>query len=802
MFLRKASQFLCVTSVLFFATFSHAATVVDPSPPSELPEIGASAPLVSLTYSNDGNLLYTLGTTGELIGREVQNQHTVIRGYVGENATKMRVLPDDSLLIGHSNGDISWYQKPLAGKPLARQGEFPSPPMKPPVNDPTGRNSIAYELELEDYVPSPDGALLAVAITETTWNTSFEQRHIEARTALLQVWDMRSKSIVHTWEPIPLSKLPRRRGTLDSLHLAWENNGKTLDVAMPNVTVQRFDPHTGALLSEWKPSAEGALQPDPAAKDAEMRRRFSKLPPDLRDKAEEAYERRKATGAKESSTPDFGQTQAISLDGKLLLAATPNGWQLWNIASNSNVILEKARQLAPGDSVQFSADNTMLAIHSEGWFWAWRNNGTQIGFAHVPFVNFGGSAFSPHGKYLALGDDTGTARQWEIATPLPQTASTIFPGFFAPWRHLSFAPNLMLASTDRFVASLGANGHLHWFASEPIKLPEPLSDNEKTFAREGIDHLAAAPDGKSWAEYTSYGTYSSAMEIEGIPRGELRECDAKTGQILWRQADEGAFPTLNVLQFLADGTLLTGGRGGGVSVRPLPNTFGGLQARDGRSGEPAQLGIAWDNKRGFEKPFRVEVMQTSRDGKRLVVFAYVSDSGIQVVDIPSKQIIQYFGNNVRIERGEWALSPDGQWLARAAKTRIDLWNLNQPRSNHSRKATVSLNVTSPAQALCFGNDNSLAVGLQDGRVLLWAPNPTPDAAPLWETKPGRAINVLQFSLDGKTLWSGDERGDLKTRNAQNGQLQSTLRLLPPSSENNVPTWVRWTRGGTIETAPT
>jgi WD40 repeat protein len=807
MFSRKASLSLCVPLILFFATRAHAAIVVDPSPPSGLPDVGASAPLVSVAYSPDGNLLYTLGTTGELIGRGVRNQQTVIRGNVGAGATKIRALPDGSLLIGYATGGVIWYEKPVAGKPLARQGEFPSPQVKPQVNDPISKDTLSYELELEDYVPSPDSALLAVAITETTWKTHFERRSLDARNALLQVWDMRSKTIVHSWEPIPLAKLPRRRGAWDSLHLAWGNNGRTLDVAMPNVNVQQFDPHTGALLSEWKPSAEDALQANPAAKDAEMKRRFSQLPPGVREKALQAYERRKAAGKEDSSAPDFGQTQAISPDGKLLLAATPNGWQLWDIKSNSNVILEKARQLAPGDSVQFSADNTMLAIHSEGWFWAWRSDGTQIGFAHVPFVNFGGSAFSPHGKYLALGDDTGTADQWELETPLTQTANTLFPGFFAPWRHLSIAPNLMIAATDRFAAKLDAKGHPHWFNNEPIKAPTPLSDNEKRSVRAGIDHLAAAPDGKSWAEYVSFQTYFSTMEMEGFPRGELRGRDAKTGQILWRQADEGASPTLNVLKFLADGTLLTGGRGGGVSVRPLPNSFGGLQARDGRNGEPTQLGIAWDNKRGFEKPFRVEVMQVSRDGKRLVVFAYVSDSGIQVVDIPSKQVIQYFGNNISIERGEWALSPDGQWLARAAKTRIDLWNLNQPRNNHnvnqprnnhSIEATVSLTVTSPAQALCFGNDNSLAVGLQDGRILLWAPNPTPDAAPLWETKPGRAINVLQFSLDGKTLWSGDERGDLKTRNAQNGQLQSTLRLLPPVNESAAPAWVRWTRNGEIE----
>jgi outer membrane protein assembly factor BamB len=522
----------------------------------------------------------------------------------------------------------------------------------------------------------------------------------------------------------------------------------------------------------------------------------------LREDAQRAYDKRKAAGAATSPAVDFGQTQAVSADGKLLLAATPNGWQLWDTRANTNVILENTRQLAFSDAVRFSADGALLAVYDEGWFWLWKTDGTRAGSAHIPFATFNALAFSPHNMYLALADDGGEARQWKVAAPLTETASVIFPGYFAPWRCLSFAPDLTLAATDRFAAKLDSGGFPHWFATEPIKAPAPFSEKDKDQTRLVIDHIAAAPDGKSWAEGVSFQPYFSSLIMRGFPSSELRARDAKTGQILWRQEAEYPMSHLEALQFLPDGALLSGGVGHERSPIPLPNSLGGLQVHDARNGESTTLDILWDKQKGHIQPNGVTQLLADRDGKRLVVSSDLvgSDVGIQVIDLTTKTIEQFFGGGIGIEHNKWALSPDGRWLGIAVKHRmgvkdcIYLRDLSKPVSGHFLKP-VRIEVAAPAQAISFNNDGSFAVGLQDGRVLTWAANPTADSQPVWETKPGRAIDVLQFSTDGKTLWSGDERGDLVTRNADDGQWKSTLRLLPPADENAAPSWVRWARGG-------
>ena len=793
---------VCIAAALSLAGTSRAAVVTDPPPPSNLPDVGVGAPLTGLTYSPDGKVLYTLDTTGELLGRNVQNQRTVFRGDTGAIG-KIRFLQDGSLLIGQEDGTISWYEKPAAGKYLALRGLFAAPKSHKTLTDPRGYRSIFYQYEMEDFAPSPDGALLAVAITQTTWKINFDLQSLDTKSALLQVWDMRSKTLLHSWEPISLARTPRYPHAKEILHLAWEDNGKILDAAMPDVALKRFNPRTGELQSEWKPSAKDAIPPDPAARDAEMKRRFATLPPGLREDAQSAYEKRKADGATAPPAVDFGQTQALSADGKLLLAATPNGWQLWNIGANTNIILQQTSRQDPRDAVHFSADGSLLAVYDEGWFRLWKtDDGTRLGLAHVPFATFSDAAFSPRNKHLALADDTGKAREWTVASPLMKTASVVFPGFFDPWRHLSFTSELKLAATDRFVARLDSQGLPHWFIREPIKSPAPLSETEKEQTRMVIDHIAAAPDGASWAQGVSFQPYFSSLIMKGFPSSELRERDAKSGQIMWRQEAKYPMSHLEALRFLPDGTLLSGGVGHERTPVPLPDSLGGLQVHNAQNGALGSLGITWNKEK---KPNGVSQLLASEDGKRIVVCSDLvgSDLGIQVIDLETKKVLLSFGGNTGIKWGKWALSPDGRWLGIAMKHRrgeqdhIYLRDLNKPRNGHFMDPPMRLEITSPAQAISFNKDGSFAVGLQDGRILMWAADPTEKSTPLWQTQPGRPINVLQFSADGKTLWSGDERGDLVARNAIDGQWKSTLRLLPPANENEAPSWARWTRGGKL-----
>jgi ligand-binding sensor domain-containing protein len=105
--------------------------------------------------------------------------------------------------------------------------------------------------------------------------------------------------------------------------------------------------------------------------------------------------------------------------------------------------------------------------------------------------------------------------------------------------------------------------------------------------------------------------------------------------------------------------------------------------------------------------------------------------------------------------------------------------------------------------VAFGKDGSLAVGLSNGRVLLWQQPFATEAAPTWETVAnGAHITALNFDTDGN-LWIGNAGGQLHTRNAKTGELQSVLSLTPPTStsEGASPGWVRWNRNGSIDKSP-
>lgn len=129
---------------------------------------------------------------------------------------------------------------------------------------------------------------------------------------------------------------------------------------------------------------------------------------------------------------------------------------------------------------------------------------------------------------------------------------------------------------------------------------------------------------------------------------------------------------------------------------------------------------------------------------------------------------------------------------------IGLWKI--PGASTTPDVRLTFQIVSRVRALKFGADGTLAAGLADGRVLAWLPEFSSLAAPAWETAAGREIGALTFSLDGKTVWSGDERGDLKARDARIGALQSTLRLMAPLSAGAAPRWIRWNRAGTLSSS--
>lgn len=822
-----SSMLLCQLAVPLYA-----AVVSDPEPPASVPDSGHSAPLVAAAYSADGAVLYTVDSIGELRGRATDTGASLLRTDVGVGVTKLRVLGDGSLLLGRASGAIVLFDKPGVGKRLVerrtfnvvKQGEqlagttpadapTDAPPTVIPPTDadnttprgrvPRGSRPSVPVFELGELAPSPDASLLAVTVQETpaaarvarpvAFGPLVGAPRPNGQMTHLAVWDLRRGERLYQWESIPT--------TGDGPRLAWDALGKTLLVALPEVGVQRFEPRTGALQGEWKPPAEAATTPDPAALEEEAQRRMKALPEHLRERVERAEERRREQNAANpaaAATPDFGTLRAISPDGSRLLAATRRGWQLWELGTNSNRLLDGSQRLSAGSQVQFSPDGKLIAAYSGGTFWLWSTEGSQIGFGSGNFAKYTDVDFTPDGRRLALADDTAVARQWATTAPLSKTAQVVFPGYFQGWRHLSALPNGVLAATANGVAVIDTAGKPKWMSNPPIEAPELPEGAPRTPTRPQLTELVAAPDGQTWVETLTYETYTSTMMNAGIPKAEVRGRDMANGDVLWRLADHGSYTAVADSQILRDGTLLTGRRGWSVSAGPMDTSLLGLQARDSRTGETKDFGIEWGKERGYRDPGSVAMLEASRDGKYLLVSSGSGGNGLQIIDLQAKKVANFFGSNVQIDKGEWDMSWDGEWLARTGATSLELWDLQQKKPDSSSVPTVRVALTSAAHVVRFGRDRSLAVGLADGRILFWASPPANDTPPAWETAPGRTIHTLEFSTDGKTLWSGDERGDLVARDAQTGQWQSTLQLSTPKDGDGVPTWVHWTRDGKVE----
>jgi hypothetical protein len=197
-------------------------------------------------------------------------------------------------------------------------------------------------------------------------------------------------------------------------------------------------------------------------------------------------------------------------------------------------------------------------------------------------------------------------------------------------------------------------------------------------------------------------------------------------------------------------------------------------------------------------------LEVSPSGKQLLVSGGSGTNGVQTIDLVSKEIVGDFGSQTDVPNGPWAISSTGSWMAYVAKGGVMLCTLppgGQPTAGAAPTEAGTkrflLKTDAPVLAIATGIGGEIAVALQDGRVLLWKPDFTPDSVPAWETAPGRRIVTLAFSSDVKSLWTGDERGDLKVRDAASGQWIATLRLQGTKEGKSAPSWVQWNKAGSI-----
>ena len=772
------------------APLAVAAVIGDPIPPAALPDLGHSAPISALTYAPNGKTVWSVDKTGELLIRSRDGKTTLFRFQLSDEARGLRVLSDGSFLVGQKLGMVLHYGAPQTGKPLDLKRTFEKDAGVQLLSNP----SPFYALELGNWALSPDEKTLAIFTLETAREPDGTSKRGKAGqvSAHLRFWDLeREKEPVES-VLINQGKPKIGRSLPFNPLLAWRDS-QTLVVAN-EVSTQSFNAQSGAQTAEWTPRADAATPVDPAADEAEQRHRITLLPEAMQDRALRALERRLAQKPDPNAAPDLGELQGLSPDGTFLLASTRAGLQLWNTRDNSVAMLEGTARLRV-DEAAFSPDGQWVAARYGGALRSW-NIGVNKSFNYFDAPDLTKLAWAPDSAQLAAGNQDAQVQVWRAEMPAAKgkaLPTLILPGYFNGWNFLRSAGDTLLAATDNGVAIIEKSGQPRWLETLPIEAPVALPANA-TF---DIKAVAIAPDGKSWVETVGFDSYTGTMSNQGIPRSEVRARDINSGQILWRKSDEDSARFVESLAFTPDGTLLTGKEGAGRSFGPTDESWTGLKALNGATGEPVDLNIEWgEGRNGTGYPSSVDEITVAPGGETA---AFANGNDAILADLKTRKRIGYISMNAQDWNGNAAISPGGDWLAGQTYSTFGLYDLRNEDKNYGNQMTIKLDIGEPgrATAVAYAGDGKLALGLRDGRVLVWAPNPQKDAKPAWETVKGRAVNALNWSADGQTLRIGNARGDLQWRDGNSGELQKTLRLLPPTQSGGASNWVQWNAAGII-----
>lgn len=779
------------------APIARAAVVQDPAQPAALPDLGHSAPVSALTYAPDGKTVWSVDQTGELLVRSRDAKTTLLRGQILPDAQDLRVLRDGSFLVGQKLGAVALYAK--IGSEIARS--FAGPEVA--AQTVKGQFPPLYNLVLCDWALSPDEQHLAIANIEVARKDEDKNRFSAGQSSVrVRVWNLQSGQIESEIAPIvkPEAK-PRAPYIRFMPHLGWADDNHL--VVATEVSTSTFDARTGEKSGQWNPSDAAAPVVDEAAEAEKSRQRIEKLPPAMQPRAREALERRLARGAKApDAAPDFGALEGLSRDGRWLVSSTRAGLQLWDTRANTALALEDSGRSTVG-GIAFSPDGSLVAERDRSALSVWKTgDGSERGTFYDRDIKLTDIAFAPDSSQIVVARDDGTALGWPLQMPLTKIAAVTFPGYFNGWRAIRSAGDTLLAATDREVATFDFNGKLKWMPSVANQSPVALAP-KTTYSLDGI---SLAPDGKSWVESARIDSYTGTMEGQGIARSELRARAVGDGKILWRISDSSRARWINNTAWLPDGTLLATKEGVGLTVRPpdepapemvTPTLYGGLNVLDGATGAPRDLGIDWSLKNHDYQSGGIEEMAVASGGETAV---FADPNNTLLVDLTARKLVGLVKTNTVDWNGNIAISPDGQWMAgQYGSGGLGLWEIKRERKNDYGGADIKLDIgeTERAGGVAYASDGKLALGLRDGRVMVWAPNPQKDAKPIWETVKGRAVTALSWSADGQTLTIGNARGDLQWRAGNSGQLQKTLRLTPPSQNSETPNWVQWNAAGAI-----